>query len=75
MVVNQPTEVVFDLLPTSFVFKRGDRIRLAIAGASDGVFTVPLPASGPLVYTMHRGGSSPSRLDLPVQPSTAPAVR
>jgi hypothetical protein len=58
------TEVVFDLLPTSFVFRAGDAIRLAIAGADAGTFAAPLPPGG-LVYDILRERSHPSRIELP----------
>ena len=64
LVPGEVAEVVFDLLPTSFVFHAGHAIRLAIAGADAGFFDVPLPVS-PLVYEFHRDQPHPSRLDLP----------
>lgn len=58
-------EVVFDLLPTSFVFRAGHSIRVAIAGADAGNFAVPTMAS-PLVYDVHRDAEHPSHIELPI---------
>jgi hypothetical protein len=63
-VPGEVAEIVFDLLPTSFVFSAGHRVRLAIAGVDAGFFDAPLPAF-PLVYEAHRDQPHPSRLDLP----------
>lgn len=65
LVPGEVAEVVIDLLPTSFVFRAGHAIRLAIAGADAEHFDVPLPVS-PLVYEIHSDPDHPSRLELPV---------
>ncbi len=57
-------ELTFDLLPTSYVFEAGHRIRIAVAGADASHFAV-LP-SGPSTLYMHRTTVHPSRIDLPV---------
>jgi putative CocE/NonD family hydrolase len=57
-------ELTFDLLPTSYVFEAGHRIRIAVAGADASHFAV-LP-SGPSTLYAHRTTVHPSRLDLPV---------
>lgn len=64
LVPGEIVEVVIDLLPTSFVFRAGHAIRLAIGGADADHFDVPLLAS-PLVYEIHRDALHPSRLELP----------
>lgn len=64
LVAGEVTEVVFDLLPTSFVFRPGHSIRLAIAGIDADVFSAP-PLELPLVYEIHRDPLHPSRLELP----------
>lgn len=74
LVPGEVTEVVFDLLPTSFLFRAGHSIRLAIAGVDAGFFDAPLPVS-PLVYEFHRDQPHPSRLDLPTYPSSRPTDR
>jgi len=63
---GQPAELVFDLLPISYRFARGSRVRLAIAGADADHFA-PLPEPAPTL-TLHRGPGHPSRLLLPVVP-------
>ena len=57
-------ELIFDLLPTSYVFEAGHRIRIAVAGADASHFAV-LP-SGPSTLYMHRTTVHPSCIDLPV---------
>ncbi len=54
----------FDLLPTSYQFKQGHRIRLSIAGADKDHFAL-LPGENP-TFTIHRSNPYPSHLDLPV---------
>lgn len=60
------TQFVFDLLPTSYVFKKGHRIRLAIAGADRDHFEVP-PGPPPNLK-VYRGALQPSHLVLPTVP-------
>ena len=60
-------EVAIDLLSTSFVFRAGHAIRLAIAGADAGNFDAPVPTS-PLIVDLHRDAPHPSRIDLPTYP-------
>lgn len=61
-------KMVFDLLPTSYVFKKGHRIRLAVAGADRDCFRqVPASNEAPVLH-FHRGGSFPAGIDLPVVP-------
>jgi putative CocE/NonD family hydrolase len=66
MAAGDVSEVTFDLLPTSFLFRAGHAVRLAIAGADAASFDAPLPHSMPLVYSLYRGGHKSSRLDLPM---------
>jgi putative CocE/NonD family hydrolase len=65
MVPGQVTEVVLDLLPTSYEFPAGHRIRLAITGHDAANFSQPYPPQAPL-YRFHRDQLHPSRLELPV---------
>ena len=60
-------EVAIDLLPTSFVFRAGHAIRVAISGADAGNFDAPMPTS-PLIFDLHRDVPHPSRIDLPTYP-------
>jgi hypothetical protein len=74
LVPGEVVEIVFDLLPTSFVFRGGDAIRLAIAGVDTGTFDAPLPAL-PLIYDVHRDQLHPSRIELPTYPVSRPSAR
>jgi hypothetical protein len=74
LVPGEVAEIVFDLLPTSFVFRAGHAIRLAIAGVDSGVFDAPLAAS-PLIYNVHRDQLHPSRLELPTYPVSRLSAR
>ena len=65
-------EVAVDLLPTSFVFRAGHAIRVAIAGADAGNFDAPVPTS-PLIFDLHRDMPHPSRIDLPTYPDPGDA--
>ncbi|HKV17384.1 MAG TPA: CocE/NonD family hydrolase [Mycobacterium sp.] len=57
-------ELIFDLLPTSYVFGAGHRIRLAVAGADASHFAVlPHMASS---IALRRNRIHPSHIDLPV---------
>lgn len=59
-----PAELSFELLPTSYRFGAGHRLRLAIAGADcDHFASVP---AGATVLDLLWGGADPARLDLPV---------
>jgi putative CocE/NonD family hydrolase len=57
-------EVAFDLQPISWLFRRGHRVRLALAGADADHFDVMAPRT----LRVHAGPSRPSRVDLPVAP-------
>jgi uncharacterized protein len=57
--------VRFALQPTSVLVRTGHRIRLALAGYDAGLFA-RVPADGDPTFVVHRGGSSPSFVDLPV---------
>lgn len=68
LVPGEPAALAFELLPTSYVFMKGHRIRVAIAGADAGHFArVPADPNVTPVLTVHRGGARPSRLVLPVR--------
>jgi uncharacterized protein len=55
----------FAMIPTSYLFKRGHAIRLALAGADRDHFAV-LPGPGP-VWIVYRDAAQQSCLDLPVR--------
>lgn len=67
---GEVAEIVLDLLPTSYLFRRGHAIRIAIAGADRDYFA-PVPADGRApVLTLYRDATRPSRIELPVVPSS-----
>ena len=61
---GEATLLRFPLLPTSWTFRRGSRIRLAIAGA-DADHYAQAPHGRPPVLTVHHGGALASAIDLP----------
>ena len=63
---DEVARLVFDLLPTSYQFKQGHRIRLALAGADKDHFA-RVPVSKP-TFTLFHTQPYPSHLDLPVIP-------
>ena len=64
---GEVVEVSVDLQPTSFLFRAGHAVRLAIAGADAGNFDAPMPTS-PLIFDIHRDMPHASRIDLPTYP-------
>jgi putative CocE/NonD family hydrolase len=64
---GEPATLTFQLLPTSILFRRGHRIRIAIAGADKDTF-LRIPAEGEVTITVMRGGAAPSFVELPVVP-------
>ncbi len=60
---GERTELVIPLLPTSYRFARGHRIRLAIGGGDADHFAVV--GSGTQRLTVFAGASHPSRIELP----------
>jgi uncharacterized protein len=62
---NTPTELVFDILPASHVFKAGHRIRLTITNASKHVLTYLQPAATVSIY---RNKTHRSYVSLPIIP-------
>jgi putative CocE/NonD family hydrolase len=69
LVPGEPAELAFELLPTSYLFKAGHRIRIAIAGADAGHFApIPAdPAAQPPTLTVFRDRERTSRVVLPVR--------
>ena len=66
MVPNEVAVIEFELLPTSVVFDKEHRIRLALAGADAGNFE-RVPAEGSVDWKVHRDAIRPSHLELPVR--------
>ncbi len=65
MVPGEVTEMTFGLLPTSILLRAGYRLRVAIAGADDGLFA-RIPATGDPVITVERNAVYASKIELPV---------
>ncbi|MGV0742708.1 CocE/NonD family hydrolase [Mycolicibacterium sp. XJ870] len=66
LVPGEIAELRFDLLPTSYLFRPGHRIRVAIAGADSSHFAI-LPGPPPTIR-IHRTRMHASRIDLPAVP-------
>ncbi|MCP5101749.1 MAG: CocE/NonD family hydrolase [bacterium] len=64
---NEPVKLVFDLLPTSWVFTPGKRIRVTITCADDGNTYTPQFSPSPMV-TVYRKILRSSHIRLPVIP-------
>lgn len=62
---GEPCELVFDLLPTSYVFPRGSRIRVAITCANRDNIAAP-EFDPPPATALYRSPAFPSRIVLPV---------
>ncbi len=60
----------FDLIPTSYLFKRGHRIRIALAGADKDHFA--MLSDTPPTVTYYRSKTHPSRIELPVVQRAGP---
>jgi putative CocE/NonD family hydrolase len=65
LVPGETAELAFQLWPISVLFRKGHRIRLAIAGADDENF-LRVPAEGAPTITVARNAAHVSLLDLPV---------
>jgi len=64
LVPGEIAELQFAILPTSYLFKRGHSIRLALAGADKDHFA--LPPGPPPALRFYRDSSHASQVDLPV---------
>jgi putative CocE/NonD family hydrolase len=67
MIPGGMAEVTFALHPTSVLFRKGHRIRVAIGGADADTFA-RIPAEGTPAWTVERSPARPSRISLPVIP-------
>lgn len=61
------TELTFDLLPVSWLYQKGHKIRIAIAGADKDHFEIVNPE--PHSINIHYGEDTPSNILLPVIPT------
>lgn len=62
---GETVELVIGLQPTSALFRRGHRIRVALAGADKDTFAT-IPAQGTPTWTVQRGPGAASAIRLPV---------
>ena len=67
LVPGAPAVAAFELLATSYLFRRGHRIRLSIAAADSDHFS-RIPDGRPPEITLYRARARPSRIDLPIVP-------
>ena len=61
-----PTQMEISLLPTSWVFAKGSRLRLSIAGA-DSLHYAQVPHGRPPIFAVGCGGASGSIIELPMR--------
>ncbi|UCH36701.1 MAG: CocE/NonD family hydrolase [Armatimonadota bacterium] len=66
LVPGETAELVFDLMPTSYLFKQGHSIRVALGGADKDHFAVP--AGAPPSLRFHRDRIHASHIDVPTVP-------
>ncbi len=62
---GQPFELTFSLLPTSYQFHPGERVRITVSFADAGNFDTPILNPAPLVSLL-RDASRPSFVEMPV---------
>ena len=63
-----PEEIIdlyFDLLPTSYLIKKGHKIRIAIGGADKDHFEI-ISEKKQNFYTIYRSNIYPSYIELPI---------
>ena len=68
MVPGEITEITFDLFPLSVLLKKGQRIRVAIAGADKDTFA-PIKGCETPEITVERNQQYSSYIDLPIIPT------
>ncbi|MDO8671327.1 MAG: CocE/NonD family hydrolase, partial [Dehalococcoidia bacterium] len=71
---GQAVEVAIDLLPTSYIFRAGHRIRVTITGADEDTGGTPVIVPAPTV-SVYRNSINASSITLPIiPPGSAPAA-
>ena len=65
VVAGEPFELTFALLPTSYQFSSGSRIRITVAFADADNFDTPILTPAPTLQVL-RDGNHPSYVELPV---------
>lgn len=67
LIPGEPVELVIDMMPTSYVFKKGHRIRLAITGSLGNLFELqPDDPDAPKHVKIYRDRTHESYVTLPV---------
>jgi putative CocE/NonD family hydrolase len=61
----QPVELIFDFYPTSYIFRRGNRIRITVTGSLQSNFA-GMREDPPPRISVYRDATRPSYLDLPL---------
>ncbi len=67
MTPGKAEDITFQLWPIAALIRQGHRIRVAIAGADQDIFD-PVPADGNATLSVVTGGTTGSRVSLPVVP-------
>jgi len=65
LIINNLTEIKFEMIPTSVKILKGHRIRIAISGADKDNFE-RVPTTGQPTIKVYRGGINPSYIDFPI---------
>jgi predicted acyl esterase len=65
MTLGKPELIKIGLFPIAVQLHKGERIRIAIAGADDGNLD-RLPSTGDPVLTVERNSPAPSWIQLPI---------
>ncbi len=65
---TEPSQIVFDMYPTSYLFKKGHKIRVAICG-NDANFFKQITPNG-TEWKIYHGAEYPSSIELPVMQKT-----
>jgi hypothetical protein len=62
---GEPFELVFSLLPTSYQFHSGSRMRITVAFADAGNFNTPILDPAPILHLL-RENTHPSNVEIPI---------
>jgi predicted acyl esterase len=63
---HEVTKVSVGILPASYQFKKGHRIRLAVGSADRDHFKLPSTTDMSTEFTLHRGFATSSSIELPL---------
>lgn len=65
---KEPSQIVFDMYPTSYLFKKGHKLRVSICG-NDANFFKAITPNG-TEWNIYHGAEYPSSIELPVMEKT-----